>query len=73
MRSVVKRADRTMISDAVGTLQSHALRRCWSDEVKAQIVAEFYARGSVVSEVAGGTRSRRSIFRAGARLPALVC
>ena len=28
------------------------LRRCWSDDVKAQIVAESYAPGALVSEVA---------------------
>ena len=42
-----------MISDVVDALQAHrARRRRWSDDVKAQIVAESYAPGAVVSEVA---------------------
>src|ERR1700741_4773982 len=52
MRSVMKRADRNMISDVVEALQARPLRRRWSDDVKAQIVAESYAPGAVVSEVA---------------------
>ena len=41
-----------MISDVVDALQARPLRRRWSDDVKAQIVAESYAPGAVVSEVA---------------------
>ena len=41
-----------MISDVVDALQARARRRRWSDDVKAQIVAESYAPGAVVSEVA---------------------
>ena len=41
-----------MISDVVEALQARPLRRRWSDDVKAQIVAESYAPGAVVSEVA---------------------
>ena len=52
MRSVVKRADRNMITDVVDALQARARRRRWSDDVKAQIVAESYAPSAVVSEVA---------------------
>jgi len=52
MRSVMKRADRNMISDVVDALQARARRRHWSDDVKAQIVAESYAPGAVVLEVA---------------------
>ena len=52
MRSVMKRADRNMITDVVDALQARARRRRWSDDVKAQIVAESYAPGAVVSEVA---------------------
>jgi transposase-like protein len=52
MRSVVKKTDRTMISDAVDSLRCRTRRRRWSDDVKAQIVAESYAAGAVVSEVA---------------------
>src|SRR6201997_2187405 len=52
MRSVMKRADRNMVSDVVDAVQARPLRRRWSDDVKAQIVAESYARGAVVSEVA---------------------
>src|SRR5246127_4519860 len=52
MRSVMKRADRNMISDVVEALQARPLRRRWSDDVKAQIVAESCAPGAVVSEVA---------------------
>ena len=37
-----------MISDVVNALR----RRWWSDDVKTQIVAESYAPGAVVSEVA---------------------
>jgi transposase-like protein len=48
----MKRADRNMISDVVDALQARPLRRRWSDDVKAQIVAESYAPGAVVSEVA---------------------
>src|SRR6516162_5715506 len=52
MRSVIKRADRNMISDVVDALQARRLRRRWGDDVKAQIVAESYAPGVMVSEVA---------------------
>jgi transposase len=52
MRSDMKRADRSMISDVTDALQSRPLRRRWSGGVKAQIVAESYAPGAVVSEVA---------------------
>src|ERR1700746_3184322 len=48
----MKRADRNMISDVVDALPARSLRRRWSDDVKAQIVAESYASGAVVSEVA---------------------
>ena len=41
-----------MISDVVDALPARPLRRRWSDDVKAQIVAESYASGAVVSEVA---------------------
>jgi len=41
-----------MISDVVDALQARPLRRRWNDDVKAQIVAESYAPGAVVSEVA---------------------
>ena len=41
-----------MISDVVDALQARPLRRRWSGGVKAQIVAESYAPGAVVSEVA---------------------
>jgi transposase-like protein len=41
-----------MISDVVDALQARIRRRRWSDDVKAQIVAESCAPGSVVSEVA---------------------
>ena len=41
-----------MISDVVDALQARPLRRRWSDDVKAQIVAESYAPGAVVSEIA---------------------
>ena len=41
-----------MIADVVDTLQARARRRRWSDDVKAQIVVESCAPGSVVSEVA---------------------
>jgi transposase len=47
----MKRADRSMISDVVDALQARPLRR-WSDDVKAQVVAESYAPGAMVSEVA---------------------
>src|SRR5262245_64260503 len=52
MRSVMMREDRNMISDVVDTLQARPLRRRWSDDVKAQILAESYAPCAVVSEVA---------------------
>jgi transposase-like protein len=52
MRSVMKEVDRNMISDAVDALQARARGRRWSDDVKAQIVAESYAPGAVASEVA---------------------
>src|SRR5262249_4539267 len=52
MRSVMKRADRNMISDVVDALQARPQRRRWSDDVKAQIVAESYAPGTIVLEVA---------------------
>ena len=42
-----------MISDVVDALQARRLRRRWDDDVKAQIVAESYAPGAMVSEVAG--------------------
>ena len=41
-----------MISDVVDALPARSLRPRWSDDVKAQIVAESYASGAVVSEVA---------------------
>jgi len=41
-----------MISDVVDALQARRLRRRWGDDVKAQIVAESYAPGVMVSEVA---------------------
>jgi transposase-like protein len=41
-----------MISDVVDALQVRARRRRWSGDVKAQIVAESYAPGAVVCEVA---------------------
>jgi len=41
-----------MITDVVDALQARARRRRWSDDVKAQIVAESYAPSAVVSEVA---------------------
>src|ERR1700741_982438 len=46
MRSDMKRADRSMILDVVDALQARPLRRRWSDDVKAQIVAESYAPGA---------------------------
>jgi transposase-like protein len=52
MRSVMKRADRNMILDVVDTLYARPLRRRWNDDVKAQLVAESYAPGAVVSQVA---------------------
>ena len=52
MRSVMKRADRNMITDVVDALQPRARRRRWSDEVKRRIVAESCAPGAVVSDVA---------------------
>jgi transposase-like protein len=52
MRSVMKRADRNMIADVVDALRARARRRRWCDDVKAQIVAESYAPGAVISEVA---------------------
>jgi transposase-like protein len=52
MRSVMKKADRNMVSDVVDALQARPQRRRWSDDVKAQIVAESYAPSAVVSEVA---------------------
>ena len=53
MRSVMKRADRNMISNGVdAALQARPLRRRWSNDVKAQIVAECYAPGAMASEVA---------------------
>ena len=51
MRSVMKKADRNMISN-VDALPARRLRRRCRDDVKAQIVAESYAPGAVVSEVA---------------------
>src|SRR5215831_13821297 len=51
MRSVMKKADRNMISN-VDALPARRLRRRWRDDVKAQIVAESYAPGAVASEVA---------------------
>ena len=51
MRSVMKRADRNMISDVVDALQARVQRRRWSDDVKVRIVAESYAPGAVVFEV----------------------
>ena len=41
-----------MISDVVDALQARPRRRRWSDDFKSQIVAESYAPGAVVSEVA---------------------
>jgi transposase-like protein len=52
MRSVMKGADRNMITDVVDASQARARRRRWRDDVKAQIVAESRAPGAVVSEVA---------------------
>src|ERR1700687_5301054 len=52
MRSVIKRADRNMITDVVDALQARARRRRWCDDVKARIVAESFAPGALVSEVA---------------------
>jgi transposase len=52
MRSVMKRADRNMITDVVDALQARARRRRWTDNIKVQIVAESYAPRAVVSEVA---------------------
>lgn len=62
-----------MISDVVDTLQARPLRRRWNDDVKAQIVAESYAPGAVVSEVARRHKSRRNFCRPGARLLATAC
>jgi transposase-like protein len=59
MRSVMKRADRNLISDVVDTLQARPLRRRWSADIKVQIVAESYAPGAVVSEVARRHEMRR--------------
>src|ERR1700756_1304112 len=52
MRSVMRKADRNMVSDGVDALQGRARRRCWSRDVKAQIVAQSYVPGAVVSEIA---------------------
>jgi transposase-like protein len=52
MRSVMKRADRNMITDVVDALQARARRRRWTDNIKVQIVAESDAPRAVVSEVA---------------------
>ena len=41
-----------MVSDVVDALQGRARRRCWSRDVKAQIVAQSYVPGAVVSEIA---------------------
>ena len=41
-----------MIADVVDGLQARARRRHWRDDVKAQIVAESFTPGAVVSEVA---------------------
>jgi transposase-like protein len=38
--------------DVVDTLHARPLRRRWNDDVKAQLVAESYAPGAVVSQVA---------------------
>lgn len=40
-----------MISDVVDALQARPRRGRWSDDVKAQIVAESFAPGAMVSEV----------------------
>ncbi|WP_456710931.1 MULTISPECIES: transposase [Bradyrhizobium] len=48
----MKRADRNTISNVVDASQPRCLRRRWSDDVKAQVVAASYAPGAVVSEVA---------------------
>ena len=67
MRSVMKKADRKMISD-VDALPARRLRRRWRDDVKTQIVAESYAPGAMVSEVARRHEiSRLSAWRRAAR------
>jgi transposase-like protein len=70
MRSVMKRADRNMIAEDVDALRAGARRRRWSDDVKAQIVADSYAPGVVVSEVArrhGMSPQHLSVWRKAAR------
>jgi transposase len=48
-------------------------RRRWSDEAKGRMVAESYAPGAVVSEVARQNDIRRSTCSPGARRREPVC
>lgn len=73
MRSVMKGADRHMVSDVVDPLQSRARRRRWSDDVKAH-------RGEVLRagrDGLGDRASARDLAAAsvglGARLPTIAC
>jgi len=54
-----------MISDVVDALQARPLRRRWSDNVKAQIVAESYAPGAVVRTRVSALRTGRKNMRDG--------
>src|SRR5262249_61437103 len=51
MRSVMKRADRNMISDVVDTLQARPLRRRWGEGVKGPVLAGTYAPWAVGAAV----------------------
>ena len=73
MRSVMKKADRNMVSDVVDALQARPQRRRWSDDVKAQIVAESYAPGAVVSEVARRHEISPQLLSAWRKRRAVAC